>query len=123
MAGIDGRFLGKRLSRRGMLKGATGAALGAAGVGLLACGGSEEGGPGPGVTASPGAEGQVKRGGLLRMVQGDAFPTLHPFLPGLASLAQGLFLGYTVYDHLWFTPTDTGIRELFLATSIEQPDE
>ena len=123
MAGIDGRFLGKRLSRRGVLKGATGAALGAAGVGLLACGSSEEGGPGPGVTASPGAEGQVKRGGLLRMVQGDPFPTLHPFLPGLASLAQGLFLGYTVYDHLWFTPTDTGIRELFLATSIEQPDE
>jgi peptide/nickel transport system substrate-binding protein len=35
---------------------------------------------------------------------------------------QDLFLGFTVFDHMWYVPTDTGTTELFLATSVEQPD-
>ncbi|MEO6398598.1 MAG: ABC transporter substrate-binding protein, partial [Tepidiformaceae bacterium] len=35
---------------------------------------------------------------------------------------SGLVHGFLAFDHLWATPLDTGIRENFLATSIEQPD-
>jgi ABC-type transport system substrate-binding protein len=44
------------------------------------------------------------------------------FGPGILVLAQGLTLGFTTYDHLWYVPTDTGVREDFLAVRVEQPD-
>jgi peptide/nickel transport system substrate-binding protein len=44
------------------------------------------------------------------------------FGPSILALAQGLYLGFTTYDHMWYVPTDTGVRELFLATQVEQPD-
>ncbi len=115
----DSAWWNRRLSRRRMLAGGASAAAAL----LAACAGEEEGGPPPAETPVEGQEGPVKRGGIMRLPQPGAFPSMNPFLPGLASLAQGLFLGYTVFDHLWFTPTDTGIRELFLATSVEQPDD
>ena len=47
---------------------------------------------------------------------------MNVFGPGILVLAQGLTLGFTVFDHLWYVPTDTGVRENFLATKVEQPD-
>src|SRR3989304_7449138 len=116
----DNGWWQRRLSRRRRRAGGAAAAAGAV---LLAACTDNGGGPSPGETPSHEEEGPVKRGGTLRLPQGAPFPSMNPFLPGLSSLAQGLFLGYTVFDHLWFVPTDTGTRELFLATSVEQPDE
>jgi hypothetical protein len=62
-------------------------------------------------------------GGILRVRQNPAMPSMNVFAPGIFALAQQLFLGYTAFDHLWFVPTDTGERELFLAAAVEQPDE
>ncbi len=47
---------------------------------------------------------------------------MNPFGPSILSLYQGLFLGFTIFDHMWYVPTDTGRTELFLATKLEQPD-
>jgi peptide/nickel transport system substrate-binding protein len=68
-------------------------------------------------------DGPGKPGGILRARQNPAYPNMNPFGPGIFALAQQLFLGFTVFDHLWYTPTDTGVRELFLATQVEQPDD
>ena len=115
----DRAWWDRRLSRRRLLAGGASAA---AATLLAACAGGD-GGPTANETPAGGDEGPVKRGGIFRLPQGDPWPSMNPFLPGLSSLIQGLYLGYTVFDHLWFVPTDTGIRELFLATSVEQPDD
>ena len=57
------------------------------------------------------------------MRQATALPSMNVFGPGILTLAQGLTLGFTVFDHMWYTPTDTGVPELFLATNVEQVDD
>jgi peptide/nickel transport system substrate-binding protein len=102
------------------LGGAAATAAGAAALGLVACddngGGEPSGTPGTAV-----AEGTPKPGGILHQRQANPYPNLSPF-GALAGLAQGLFLGFTVFDHLWYVPTDTGTVELMLATDFEQVD-
>src|SRR3990172_1422826 len=115
MARVYERFLRQRLSRRRLLRGAAGATLGAAGVALVGCAG--EGGRGqPSRTGTPVAEGTPRPGGTLRLRQDLVFPNLSPLEPGLANVAQGLFTGFTVFDHLWYVPTDTGGGVPLLAT-------
>lgn len=119
MARVWDDILRQRISRRRVLAGS--ATLGAAGVTLVACksGGGGSGSP----TGEPVAEGTPKPGGFLKLRQPVPFPNFNPFGPGIAALSQGLFLGYTVFDHLWFVPTDTGEVINFLADEIEVIDD
>ena len=117
------RFQRERISRRRLL-GAAG--IGAAGLAIAAaCGDGDDGGVGDAATATPGAPGAEetpRAGGILRLRQALAYPNLSPFDPGLGSLSQGLFVGFTIYDHLWYVPTDTGEVVPFLADDIEVID-
>ena len=126
----DLRYWGRqRVTRRRVLSGtvAGGAALGA--IALVGCS-SKEKNPngatppsGTPVTVNDGyQDGPGKPGGILRVRQGGALPSMNVFGPGIFALAQGLTLGFTVFDHMWYVPTDTGKTELFLATKLEQPD-
>ncbi len=108
----------QRLSRRRLLGGAALAAGGAAGLSLVGC---DDDGGGPSSSASPQAEGTPKPGGILHTRQSVAYPNFSPF-GALAALTQGLFVGFTFYDHLWYVPTDTGEVVMFLAANIEQVD-
>jgi ABC-type transport system substrate-binding protein len=126
------RYTARRITRRRAL---SGAAIGAAGIGawsLVGCNSGSDsdgdngsnGGPDAGLTPQDGTQdGTAQPGGILRVRQAGALPSMNVFGPGILVLAQGLTLGFTVFDHLWYTPTDTGVRELFLATQLEQPDE
>src|SRR4029079_15918644 len=67
-------------------------------------------------------DGPAKPGGILNIRQAAALPSMKVFGPSILALLQGLYLGFTTYDHMWYVPTDTGVRELFLATQVEQPD-
>ena len=127
----SGYWQSKRLSRRKVLAGAAAgsAALGA--VALVGCSSSTKKTP---VGSTPGAvptsppvndgtqDGTAKPGGILNIRQGTTLPSMNPFGPSIFALAQGLYLGFTVFDHMWYVPTDTGQVELFLATKYEQPD-
>jgi peptide/nickel transport system substrate-binding protein len=126
------RYWGRqRVTRRRVLTGAVSgsAALGA--IALVGCnsGGDSNGGGGstvvpPTSTVNDGTQdGPAKPGGILRVRQATALPSMNVFGPGILTLAQGLTLGFTVFDHMWYTPTDTGVPELFLATSVEQVDD
>ena len=120
MARVYDRFLRQRLTRRRILQGTGVAAAGAASIALVGCGG---GGSEPSGSTTPGAdEGEPLPGGILRLRQSAAYPNFNPFGSGLAALAQGLFTGFTVFDHLWYVPTDTGEVVMFLATNIETID-
>jgi len=127
----------RRITRRRLLGGVAVTGATAAAIGLVGC--SKDKGNGGGGTPSSGATatpilGQTKvqdgtqdgppthLGGILRARQNPALPNLDPFGPGILTLVQGLYLGFTVFDHMWYVPTDTGIVEPFLATKIEQPD-
>jgi peptide/nickel transport system substrate-binding protein len=114
------RLQQQRITRRRLLGGAAATAAGAAALGLVACddngGGEPSGTPGTAV-----AEGTPKPGGIQKTRQAVAYPNFSPF-GALAALTQGLFVGFTFYDHLWYVPTDTGETELFLAINIEQVD-
>ena len=134
MAEKDLRYwTSQRVSRRKVLAGAAvgGAAVGAAAI--VGCGGSSsKGGTTPGAPTVSGTpkskvtdgtqDGTPKPGGILNVRQGGPLPSMKVFGPSILALAQGLYLGFTTYDHMWYTPTDTGVRELFLATQVEQPD-
>lgn len=122
MARVYDEFLRQRITRRRALAGAGTAALGAAGIAIVGCdGGGGDGGATPG--ASPGVdEGTPRPGGILHLRQTVGYPNFNPFGPGIAALAQGLFTGFTLFDHLWYVPTDTGEVELFLATDVETVD-
>jgi peptide/nickel transport system substrate-binding protein len=122
----------QRVSRRKVLAGAAvgGAAVGAAAI--VGCGGSSSK-PSSGTPAVSGTtttskvtdgtqDGPAKPGGTLNVRQAAALPSMKVFGPSIFALAQGLYLGFTTYDHMWYVPTDTGVRELFLATQVEQPD-
>ncbi len=120
----------QRVSRRKVI---VGAAVGGAAVGAIAIVGCSDGsrkstvavsltaGSGSNVTDGT-QDGPAKPGGILNIRQGFPLPSMKVFGPSILALAQGLYLGFTTYDHLWYTPTDTGVRELFLATQVEQPD-
>lgn len=127
---IDLRYWGRqRVTRRNMLAGtaAGGAALGA--IALVGCSSSKK----TDTTGSPVArpttnvqdgtqDGPAKPGGILNIRQTTVLPSMKVFGPSILALAQGLYLGFTAYDHMWYVPTDTGKLELFLATKVEQPD-
>jgi len=121
----------RRFSRRKLL---AGAAVGGAAVGTIAivgCGGGSSnksngsGSPQAITTTSVqdgSQDGPAKPGGILNIRQATPLPSMKVFGPSILALAQGLYLGFTTYDHMWYVPTDTGKTELFLATKVEQPD-
>ncbi|MEX2245773.1 MAG: ABC transporter substrate-binding protein [Dehalococcoidia bacterium] len=122
-------WTGQRVTRRRVLGGAVAGGAAVAAIGLVGCSsGSKSGNGGSATAVATGTvqdgyqDGPGQPGGILR-VRGLAVPTMNPFGPGIFALAQGLVLGYTVFDHMWFVPTDTGDVELFLATELEQPDD
>ena len=116
----------RRLSRRRILAGAGAATVGAAGLALAGCGDDDNdkgvggGGviatitPRPTVADAP----TVNKDGVLRSRQGAPYASINPY----KGLNSGLLWGFTIFDHLFYTPLDTGVRENFLASSIEQPD-
>ncbi|HZP56451.1 MAG TPA: ABC transporter substrate-binding protein [Dehalococcoidia bacterium] len=120
-----------RITRRRFLGGVAVAGAGAAAIGLVGCSSGKKSG---GSSQTPGASGTARvndgtqdgapthLGGILRVRQNPALPSMNVFGPGIFPLAQGLFLGFTTFDHMWYVPTDTGQVELFLATKVEQPD-
>ena len=124
------RYWNRRVTRRRVLAtGATGA-VGLAAITVVGCSGGDDndsnGSPSPNGTATVNdgtQDGEPKPGGILNVRQNPALPNMNPFGLGILTLAQSLFLGFTVWDHMWYVPTDTGVRENFLATSVEQPDE
>ncbi len=120
MARVRDRFLKQRLSRRRLLAGAGGTALGAAA--LAACGGGES----TVTSRTPAAggtpdEGEVTKDGVLHVMFSDILPTVELF--GAAALAPNLAFGYHVFDHLFYTPLDTQKPEPMLAYEWENPDE
>jgi peptide/nickel transport system substrate-binding protein len=129
--GFWSQYTARRITRRRAL---AGGAVGAAALGawsLVGCssGGDDNGGDGDGpkipedeAPLDGTQDGPAKPGGILRVRQGLALPSMNVFGPGILVLAQGLTLGFTTYDHLWYVPTDTGVRENFLAVKVEQPD-
>lgn len=128
---LDLRYWGRqRVTRRTLLSGtaAGGVALGA--IALVGCSSAKKstGGDGTPVVAPTASvndgsqDGPAKPGGILNIRQGTALPSMKVFGPSILALAQGLYLGFTTYDHMWYVPTDTGKIELFLAKQVEQPD-
>ncbi len=118
-----------RFTRRRLLGGVVVGGASLAAIGVVGCSSSSKsssGSPTPQATTKPQDGSQdgtpTHVGGTLRIAQNPALPNTNPFGPGILTLVQGLFLGFTVFDHMWYVPTDTGTTELFLATSVEQPD-
>jgi peptide/nickel transport system substrate-binding protein len=112
----------QRITRRRLIQGAGGAALGAASIYAVGCGG----GGGDDNNATPGdapPEGTPRLGGILHSRQQTGYPNFNPFGPGIAALVQGLFVGFTFYDHLWYVPTDTGETIPFLGTEFEVSED
>ena len=124
-------WTGQRVTRRRLLGGVAVAGATAAAMGVVGCATGRRTASG---TSTPFAIGTTAvldgtqdgppthLGGILNEQQSSPLPSMDPFGPSILALAQGLFLGFTVYDHMWYVPTDTGVRDLFLATSVEQPD-
>ena len=122
----------RQLPRRRLLAGGTTAALGAAAWALTGCSDSDDddgeeatptgsGGTRPGTPTAPTpttAGEVVNKDGINKVRQSAIFATINPY----AGLDSGLTWGYTIFDHLWYVPLDTGVRENFLATNIEQQD-
>ena len=109
-------------------------ALGAGAWALAGCGDDDDDGDDAGGDATPTQSGVqpgtptaptptpagevIKKDGISKSRQSAIFATINPY----GGLDSGLLWGFTIFDHLWYTPLDTGIRENFLATSIEQQD-
>jgi len=122
----------RRVGRRTVLRGSGTAAIGASAWALAGCGDDDDdddGGnatptqsgvlPGTATAPTPTVAGEViKKDGILNSRQGAIYASINPY----SGLDSGLLWGFTIFDHLWYTPLDTGIRENFLATSIEQQD-
>lgn len=125
-------YWNRRMRRRRLLGGAGTVALGATTLALAGCGDDDDdsgGGkptptqagvlPGTATAPTPTTAGEVvKKDGTLKSRQGAIFASINPY----SGLDSGLTWGFTIFDHLWYTPLDTGIRENFLAASIEQQD-
>ena len=120
----------QRLSRRRLLGGVAVGGAAVAAIGLVGCSSSKKSNGGSGGATSGATrqatdgtqDGPAKPGGILNVRQSVALPSMKPFGPSILALAQGLYLGFTTFDHMWYVPTDTGTTELFLATKVEQPD-
>jgi len=119
----------QRLSRRRLLGGVAVGGAAVAAMGVVGCSGGKKATttgtvvPATAVVQDGTQDGPPTHlGGILNQRMADALPSMNPFGPSILSLVQGLFLGFTVFDHMWYVPTDTGVRELFLATKVEQPD-
>ncbi len=121
------QYTGRRITRRRAL---SGAAVGGATIGAWTLVGCSSGGKDDPTTTPEDddkpqdgtQDGPAKPGGILRVRQPAALPSMNVFGPGILVLLQGLYLGFNTFDHLWYVPTDTGVRENFLATKVEQPD-
>lgn len=126
-------YWSRRIARRRMLGGAGTVALGASAWALAGCGDDDDddtGGaksptsgagvnPGTVTAPTPTVAGEViNKDGTYNARQGAIYASINPY----SGLDSGLFWGFTIFDHLWYTPLDTGIRENFLASSIEQQD-
>ncbi len=123
----------RKIARRRMLAGSGTAALGVGALALAGCGDDDSGGsagekptptyvgvkPGTATapTATPASQ-NIQTGGVYHARQGAIWASLNPY----KGLDSGLTHGFYMFDHLWYTPLDTGIRENFLASSIEQQD-
>jgi peptide/nickel transport system substrate-binding protein len=128
MARVYDEFLRQRLSRRRLLGRAGTAALGASAIYLGGCGGGGDGGTNgasssdiPSVGPTPDPNVTPTKGEVLRLRQTNGFPSLSPFGP--TALASTLVFGFTMYDHLWYVPVDTGEIEQQLASDLEIIDE
>ena len=122
----------RRIDRRRVLAGTGTAAIGIGAFALTGCGdddstsGSGKATPtqagvqvGTATAATPTTAAQViKKDGIYHARQGGIWASINPY----KGLDSGLTHGFLMFDHLWYTPLDTGIRENFLATSIEQQD-
>ncbi|MEO8540780.1 MAG: ABC transporter substrate-binding protein [bacterium] len=125
-------YWNRRMRRRRLLGGAGTVALGGTAWALAGCGDDDDSGgssasptsdagvnPGTLTAATPTTAGEVvKKDGTLKSRQGAIFASINPY----SGLDSGLTWGFTIFDHLWYTPLDTGVRENFLAASIEQQD-
>jgi len=122
-------YWNRKIRRRRVLGGAGVTVLGASAWALAGCGDDDDddgGGdtdagvkPGTQTPPTPTTAGEViKKDGVLQSRQGAIFASINPY----SGLDSGLLWGFTIFDHLWYTPLDTGIRENFLAASIEQQD-
>ena len=123
-------YWNRRMRRRRVLGGAGTVALGATTWALAGCGDDDDddgnGGdtdagvnPGTQTAPTPTTAGEViKKDGTLQSRQNALFASINPY----SGLDSGLLWGFTIFDHLWYTPLDTGIRENFLAASIEQQE-
>lgn len=124
-------YWNRRMRRRGVLGAAGTTALGASAWALAGCGDDDDDGggkatatnagvnPGTATAPTPTTAGEViKKDGTLKSRQGAIYASINPY----SGLDSGLLWGFTIFDHLWYTPLDTGIRENFLAASIEQQD-
>ncbi len=122
----------QRVTRRRFVGGVTVAGAAVAAMGVVGCSTGKKTSNGSSTPVAAGTtvvqdgtqDGPPTRlGGILNQQQSlGALPSMNPFGPSILPIYQGLFLGFTVFDHMWYVPTDTGVRELFLATSVEQPD-
>ena len=126
----------RRMKRRRFMAGSATTALGASAWALAGCGDDDDDNgdgngngdatpttsgvrPGTETPPTPTAAGEViNKDGTYLARQSNIFATINPY----AGLDSGLLWGFTIFDHLWYTPLDTGVRENFLAESIEQPD-
>ena len=119
-----------RVRRRRLLGGM---GIGAAGLGwlLVGCGDDTDttgaptaaattpAGTAPGATPTPEVSpADIPKDGVLRLRQSAPWSTINPW----KGLDSGLTWGFTIFDHLFYTPLDTLQPELFLATSLEQPE-
>lgn len=125
-------WTGRRVTRRRMLAGTAAGGAGLAALAAFGCSSNNNGNGGNGPDQGTprvndglqdGTPSPDKRNGILRTRAANALPSMNPFGPGIFALAQQLVLGFTVFDHMWYVPTDTGEIELFLATAVEQPDD
>lgn len=134
----------RRATRRQTLRGVALGSLGAAAF-LAGCSGSNNNKSAPagnssaggsGAKGTPGAatqaalptltvrptaavdESKINKNNVYHDRQSQPWPTINPY----KDLVTGLTLGFTIFDHMWYTTKDTNERVLFLATSIEQPD-
>jgi hypothetical protein len=121
----------RRVARRRVLGGAAAAGLGVAALALTGCGDDDNkpantpGGASPsvGATGTPVAGGaadpsKVNKDGAYHARQTGPWASINPY----KGLDSGLTWGFLILDPLFYTPADTGVRENFLAASVEQPD-
>jgi peptide/nickel transport system substrate-binding protein len=115
-----------------MLGGTAAAGLGVAALALTGCGDDDSSG-GKTTTANGSApagatgtpvqggttdESKVDKSGIIHYRQGGPWASINPY----KGLDSGLTWGFTILDPLFYTPADTGVREMFLGASVEQQD-